>query len=183
MPRRSAVLAAKAAIISGLVLAAGTVAVLGSVLAGRLILPDHGFTAARGFPPLSLADGPTLRAAAGSVLYLGLIALLSLGIAALVRDSAVTIGVVLGVLYLLPIIAALIANPLWQHRIQRYTPMAGLKYPGHDRPAQSAHHAMGGPWCPRALGCRRAVVRRPGAAPARRVRAAAQQQRGLWRYA
>ena len=39
--------------------AAGTVAVLGSLLAGRLILPGHGFTAARGYPALSLAEGPT----------------------------------------------------------------------------------------------------------------------------
>jgi ABC-2 type transport system permease protein len=99
MPRRSAVLAAKAAIISGLVLTAATTAVSGSVLAGRLILPGNGFTAARGYPPLSLADGPTLRAAAGSVLYLALIALLSLGVATAVRDSATAIGVVLGLLY------------------------------------------------------------------------------------
>ncbi len=62
---------------------------LGSLLAGRLILPGHGFTAAHGYPPLSLGDGPVLRAAAGSVLYLALIALLSLGIATIVRDSAV----------------------------------------------------------------------------------------------
>ena len=44
MPRRAAVLAAKAAVVTGLVLAAGTVAVLGAVLAGRLILPGNGFT-------------------------------------------------------------------------------------------------------------------------------------------
>src|ERR1035437_4696865 len=80
-PRRSAVLAAKAVIVGGLVLAAGTFAVGGSVLAGRILLPGHGFTAARGFPLLSLAHGPTLRAAAGSVLYLALIALLRLGVA------------------------------------------------------------------------------------------------------
>ncbi|MEZ0077168.1 hypothetical protein [Planotetraspora sp. GP83] len=48
---------------------------LGSVLAGRLILPGNGFTPAHGYPPLALADGPTLRAAAGSVLYLALIRL------------------------------------------------------------------------------------------------------------
>ena len=110
MPRRSAVLAAKAVIVAGLVLAAATIAVGGSLLAGRVILPGHGFTAARGFPLLSLADGPTLRAAAGSVLYLALIALLSLGIATVVRDSAVAIGVVLGLLYLSPIIIAAVAG-------------------------------------------------------------------------
>ena len=65
---------------------------LGSVLAGRLILPGHGYTPANGYPALSLADGTVLRAAAGTVLYLALIALLSLGVATAVRDSAVAIG-------------------------------------------------------------------------------------------
>jgi ABC-2 type transport system permease protein len=68
-----------------------------------------------------------LRAAAGSVLYLALIALLSLGAAAVVRDSAAATGAVLGLVYP-PIIAAVLAsNPHWQHRIDRYAPMnAGL---------------------------------------------------------
>lgn len=45
-----------------------------------------------------------LCATLGSALYLGLIALLSLGIATMVRDSAVAIGTVLGLLYLFPIV-------------------------------------------------------------------------------
>jgi ABC-2 type transport system permease protein len=127
MPRRSAVLAAKAFLLATLVLAAGAIAVGGSVLAGRILLPGHGFTAARGFPLESLADGPTLRAAAGSVLYLVLIALLSLGIATLIRDSAAAIGVVLGLLYLSPIILGVVSDPVWSHRLERYAPMsAGL---------------------------------------------------------
>jgi ABC-2 type transport system permease protein len=128
MPRRSAVLAAKAVLVAGLVLAAGTIAVGGSLLAGRVILPGHGFIPARGFPLESLADGPTLRAAAGSVLYLALIALLSLGIATVVRDSAVAIGIVLGLLYLSPIILSVVSgDPVWFHRLERYAPMnAGL---------------------------------------------------------
>ena len=128
MPRRPAMLAAKAVVLVGLVLAAGAVAVAGSVLAGRVILPGHGFTAARSFPPLSPGDGLVLRAAAGSVLYLALIALLSLGIATIIRDAAAAIGVVLGLLYLPPLIAAVLAsNPQWQHQIERYAPMnAGL---------------------------------------------------------
>ena len=127
MPRRSAVLAAKAVIVGGLVLAAGAIAVGGSLLAGRILLPGHGFTAARGFPLLSLAHGPTLRAAAGSVLYLALIALLSLGIATMVRDAAVATGVVLGLLYLSPVILSVVNDPVWSHRFERYAPMnAGL---------------------------------------------------------
>jgi ABC-2 type transport system permease protein len=127
MPRRTTVLAAKAATLTGLVLAAGTIAVLGSVLAGQLILPGHGFTAAHGFPPLSLADGPMLRAAAGSVLYLALIALLSLGAATAVRESAVAVGVVLGLLYLFPIVAAVVTDPHWRRHLEQIGPMsAGL---------------------------------------------------------
>jgi ABC-2 type transport system permease protein len=110
------------------VLAAGTVAVLGSVLAGHFILPGNGFTGAHGSLPLSLHAGPTLRAAAGSVLYLALIALLCLGLATALRDSGLSIAVVLALLYIVPIIADLgTLDPVWQHRLQRYGPMtAGL---------------------------------------------------------
>ncbi len=128
MPRRWAVLAAKAILLGATVLVAGALGVAGSLLAGRLLLPGHGFTVARGFAPLSLADGPTLRAAGGSVLYLALIALLSLGLATAVRESAVAVGTVLGLLYLSPIIIAVVAaDPVWTHRLERYAPMtAGL---------------------------------------------------------
>jgi ABC-2 type transport system permease protein len=127
MPRRATVLAAKAAVLSGLVLAAGTIAVLASMLAGRLILPGNGFTAAHGYQPLTLTHGPVLRAAAGSVLYLALVALLSLGVATAVRDSATAIGVVLGLLYLFPIVAAVVADPHWYRHLQQLGPMtAGL---------------------------------------------------------
>jgi ABC-2 type transport system permease protein len=127
IPRRPTMLAAKAAVLSALVLAAGTIAVLGCVLAGRLILPAGGFTAAHGYPFLSLGSGPTLRAAAGSVLYLTLIALLSLGIATAVRDSAIAIGLVLGLLYLFPIFAHLVTSPHLERHLEQIGPMtAGL---------------------------------------------------------
>jgi ABC-2 type transport system permease protein len=126
MPRRITVLGAKASVATGLVLVAGPFAVLGSLVAGELILPGHGFTAARGFSDLSLAYGPTVRAAVGSVLYLGLIAMLSMGIAAVIRDSAASIGLVLGLLYLFPVMTAFIGNQTWHNRLERYTPMAGL---------------------------------------------------------
>src|ERR1019366_7837838 len=67
------------------------------------------------------------RAAAGSVLYLVLIALLSLGVAAAVRSSAAAIGIVLGLLYLFPIIAPVVPYPHWQRHLQQLAPMtAGL---------------------------------------------------------
>jgi ABC-2 type transport system permease protein len=127
IPGRATMLTAKAAIATGLVLAAGTIAVLGSVMAGRLILSGHGFTPAHGYPPLSPGDGPVLRAAVGSVLYLALIALLSLGIATIIRDPGPAIGTVLGLLYLAPILAAVVHSPHWHNIIERYAPMnAGL---------------------------------------------------------
>ena len=126
-PRRPALLTAKAAVVSGVALVAGTVAVGGSLLAGRLILPGKGFTPAHGYSLLSLAHEPTLRAAAGSVLYLVLIALLSLGVGAALRDSAAAIGGVLALLYLFPIIAAFVGDPDWQRRLQQIGPTtAGL---------------------------------------------------------
>jgi ABC-2 type transport system permease protein len=127
MPRRQTVLAAKAALAGGLVLVAGAVAVLASVLAARLILPGRGFTPANGYQLLSPGNGPDLRAACGSVLYLALIALLSLGVATAVRDSAVAIGTVLALLYLIPIVAAVVSNHHWQRHLEQISPMtAGL---------------------------------------------------------
>jgi ABC-2 type transport system permease protein len=127
MPHRTTVLAAKAIVITALVLAAGSFAVLASVLAGRLLLSGNGFTPAHGYPLLSLAEASTLRAASGSVLYLALIALLSLGIAVVLRDSATAVGVVLALLYLFPIIAAAVSNVHWYRHLQQIGPMtAGL---------------------------------------------------------
>ncbi len=119
MPRRISVLTAKAAVATGLVLAAGTVASAGSVLAGQLILPGHGLAG----PPLSLENGADLRAALGSALYLALIALLALGVATAVRDSAAAIGIVLGLLYLFPILAATVTDPAWHRHLQQIGPM------------------------------------------------------------
>lgn len=144
MPRRAELLAAKAAVMTGLVLAAGTAAVAGCLLAGRLLLPGHGFTPARGFPLLSLGDAAALRAFAGSVLYLGLIGLLSIGLSVLTRDPGAAIGTVLGLLYLAPIIAAFLGgSPVWQHRVERFAPaMAGLAI----QDTTGLHGLPVGPW-------------------------------------
>jgi ABC-2 type transport system permease protein len=119
MPRRSTVLVAKAAVVGAVTLVAGAVAVAGCLLVGRLVLPAGGH---------ALAGGPTaLRAAAGSVLYLVLVAWLSLGVAAVVRGSAAAIGTVLGLLYVTPVLAEAVGVPTWQHRLQQVGPMtAGL---------------------------------------------------------
>jgi ABC-2 type transport system permease protein len=94
-------------------------------LAGRLALPRHGFTPAHGYA--SLTSATDFRAAVGAVLYLTLIALLSLGLAAAVRDSAAAIGLVLGVLYLFPVAAAVVSNPALARHLDQIGPLpAGL---------------------------------------------------------
>jgi ABC-2 type transport system permease protein len=125
IPRRL-VLAAKATNVAGLAFVAGLVAVAGCLVAGRLMLPAGGLNPAHGYALVSLSHGPTQRAAVGSVLYLVLIALLSLGVATAIRDTAVSIGAVLGLLYVPPILAQAVGDPLRRH-LQQIAPMtAGL---------------------------------------------------------
>jgi ABC-2 type transport system permease protein len=128
MPRRAVMLTAKAIVITTLTLAVGSLAALGSLLAGRLILPGQGYTPAHGYPDLALTDPAALRATAGTVLYLALIALLSLGIATAVRDAATAIGTVLGLLYLFPVLGLAVTSPGWHQHLQQIAPMtAGLE--------------------------------------------------------
>jgi ABC-2 type transport system permease protein len=127
-PRRWLVLAAKTAVVGTVTLATGAVAVLASVLAGRLLLDRHGIDPAHGYQALSLANGTVLRAAAGAVLYLALIALLGLGVATAVRDSAVSIGVVLGLLYLFPIVASVVGDAAWRRHLDQISPMTAGMY-------------------------------------------------------
>ena len=125
MPRRLTWFFAKAMVLTGPVLTGAALAVAGAALAGRLILPGHGFTPAHGYA--SLTSATDFRAAAGAVMYLTLVALLSLGLAAAVRDSAAAIGLVLGVLYLFPLAAALVSNPHLTRHLDQIGPLpAGL---------------------------------------------------------
>ncbi|MFD0902304.1 ABC transporter permease [Actinomadura sediminis] len=127
VPRRGLVLAAKAAVVAVLVAAAGAAGVAGSLAAGRFVLPRNGFTAAAGHPPLSVLDGATARAAAGSVLYLVLVALLGLGAAAAARGTAGGVTGVLGLLWAAPVVVPLLGDDRWQERLERFAPMpAGL---------------------------------------------------------
>jgi ABC-2 type transport system permease protein len=119
-PRRMTVLAAKASVLAAVVAGAAALAVAGSLVVARMILPGHGI-------PLPLGDAPVLRAAAGSVLYLVLIAGLALGIATVVRDSATAIGIVLALLYAYPMVIRVVSDPAWLRRLERLGPTtAGL---------------------------------------------------------
>lgn len=142
-PCRLSVLAAKATNLAGLTLVAGAIAVAGCLLGGRILLPGAGLGPSHGYALVSLAHDATLRAAVGSVIYLVLIALLSLGIAAAIRETALAIGGVLGLLYLLPIAAQVISDPRWHRLLERIAPMtAGLAVEATINP----HAQPSGPW-------------------------------------
>lgn len=120
IPDRLRVLTAKAVLLAGITTAAAVPAVGGSLLAARSILPTGGHKLAH--PGISLTDGATARAAIGAVLYLVAIALLSLGLAFLLRDTAGALTTALGLLYVFPLIAGFVNSPTWQDNIRKFGP-------------------------------------------------------------
>lgn len=116
IPGRLTLLGAKAIVLAVVIIAAALPAVTGSLLSGHAVLNG-----------LSLDDGAVWRAAFGSVLYLTLIALMSLGIGTAVRSSAAAIGIVLGLLYVFPIVTQAASDPVWQRHLLQIGPTtAGL---------------------------------------------------------
>ncbi|MEU0809151.1 hypothetical protein [Streptomyces sp. NPDC005970] len=121
-PGRTGVLAAKAAVVAAAVLGAGAPGVLGSLLAGRAVLAGQGHGAA------ALSDPAVWRAAAGTLLYLALVALLGAGVAAVLRHAGVAVGATAAMLYG-PFLATKVV-PMSTHAlhvVQKVSPMsAGL---------------------------------------------------------
>ncbi|MER7250646.1 hypothetical protein [Kribbella sp. NPDC000426] len=72
----------------------------------------------------AVASFSLLLAGPRAVVYLVLIAMLSLGIAAVLRDSAVAIGAVLGLLYLPPILTTLVADAHLRRLVNQIAPMS-----------------------------------------------------------
>lgn len=124
-PRRHEVLAAKSAIVGGLVLCAGVLGAVAAFYVGQAILHSNGYTAENGYAPASLGDADTLRMVAVAAVYPMLLVVLSLGIAAIVRSTATAISVLLGALLLPWIVGGLLPERLG-HAIQSGSPMAGI---------------------------------------------------------
>lgn len=139
-PRRTTVFAAKVTVVAAAVLAAAVPGVVLSFLVGRAVLSAQGFTAATGHAQLPITDHAVQRAVIGTVVYLSLVGLLSVGIAAIVRHTASALVICTTVLYgtyLVTLIVPMSTHAL--HQVQRYTPMtAGLA-------VQSTIAGAGGP--------------------------------------
>nr|BFE58865.1 ABC transporter permease subunit [Dactylosporangium thailandense] len=107
VPGRTRLLAAKALVLLATTSVAAVAGVAGSVLAGRALLPAHAFV---------------WRPVVGSVLYLELVALLGLGLAAAVRSPAGAAGIVLALLYAWPIVARAVTDKAWSRRLDQLGP-------------------------------------------------------------
>jgi ABC-2 type transport system permease protein len=103
-PRRRTVLVAKTAVVSAVVLAVGLATSAACFQVGQWILRGNGFNYEGGYPAVTLADGDALRAVLLSGAYLGLLAVFSVGVGAIVRHTAGAITIVLAVV-LAPVIA------------------------------------------------------------------------------
>jgi len=106
VPARLVAFTAKALAVTAAVLPAAALAVAASLAASRAPLPP----------------GPSLRAGGGTVVYLVLVALLALGVAATIRRTAPALSTVLGLLYMAPIAAQFVTDDRWRTLIERATP-------------------------------------------------------------
>jgi ABC-2 type transport system permease protein len=98
-PRRPLVLAAKAAVLGVVMLAAGEILAVAAFLAGQAALPAPAPRAALGQPGV-------LRAVLMAGAYPALIALIGLGLGAVIRHTAGAICAIVAVLFLLPLLIA-----------------------------------------------------------------------------
>lgn len=103
-PRRRTVLAMKAVVVAGIVLAVGLATGAACFQVGQWLLREGGFNYEGGYPAVTLADGDAVRAVVLSGVYLGLLALFSLGVGAIARHTAAGITIVLAAV-LAPVIA------------------------------------------------------------------------------
>ena len=103
-PRRRTVLSAKTVVVGAVVLVLGLATSAACFQIGQWFLRGNGFNYDGGYPAVTLADHEALRAVLGTGVYLGLVAVFSLGVGAVLRHTAGAITVVLAAL-LAPVIA------------------------------------------------------------------------------
>jgi ABC-2 type transport system permease protein len=112
MPRRSVVIGAKALVFTVVALVLSLVISFVSFFLGQALLGGHS---------ASLSHPGTMRAIVGTAIYVTLCGLLALGVGCILRHTAGTITLVMGVLFVLPIIVALFPSS-WHDAITRWLP-------------------------------------------------------------
>ena len=141
-PRRWATVTSKSALVGALVLLTALLASAVSFVLGQSLLRENGFNYQGGYDPVTLTDGPALRAVVGTALYLTALALLALAIAAIVRHTATAISLVLGLVFV-PIIVAGVLPEDAGDLVQKLTPTAGLAV---QQTVERPDNIPTGPW-------------------------------------
>ena len=100
-PRRGAVLAAKAVVLSGTLVVAGTVTAFAGYFGGNFFLEREGIG-------LALSDDGVLRSMFGSGLYLAGLGLLAAAVGLLVRHTAAALSIVLALVFVVGTMAFLL---------------------------------------------------------------------------
>jgi hypothetical protein len=114
VPRRSRLLAAKAAVLALITLVVGEAVSFASFFVSQAVFATKDLD-------VSLGDPGVLRAVLGGGLYLTLVALISLGVGAILRHTAGAITAVLGALFVLPIFGAFLPGD-WGRTVQKLLP-------------------------------------------------------------
>lgn len=115
VPRRRIVLAAKAVVFAAAALVVGTVSSFAAYGAFDAIVTDPALRS-------SVGDPGVLRAVTGGGLYLAVLGLLGLGLGGIIRSTAGAVSVLLGLLFVPPILLELLPNT-WRVTIGPYLPM------------------------------------------------------------
>ena len=144
-PRRGLVLAAKAVVVGGAAFAAGLVGAVALYLLG-VARDRHDFVPAKGLPPVpSLSDSSALRAVVGTALFLGVLAVFSLAVGAILRRTAAAITLIAG-LVPLPYLFSQLIPAESANALVRITPAAGLAIQQTIRVSQTGDPVAIRPW-------------------------------------
>jgi len=115
VPRRPLLLAAKAAVLGAVALVAGEILAFATFAVGELVLRSPA-------PHATLGQPGVLRAVLMGGAYPALIALIALGLGAIIRHTAGAISAVVGILFVLPLILLPFGTSI-QNSAGRFLPM------------------------------------------------------------
>ncbi|HEX6475628.1 MAG TPA: ABC transporter permease [Acidimicrobiales bacterium] len=130
VPNRRLVLGAKAAVLAAVVLVVGEVVSFSSFFLGQAILSGSA-------PSAGIGDPGVLQAVVGGGLYLGVLALLGLGIATIVRHTAGAISSFVGIVLIAPLIVQALPSSVGD-TVGKYLPvnighaLTSVQTPAHD---------------------------------------------------
>jgi ABC-2 type transport system permease protein len=116
-PRRHRLLAAKVVVAAAVAVVAGQVLMFAAFFTGQAVLSGQGV------PHAAIGDPGVFPAVTGGGLYLAAIALLAVGLGALLRATAGALAVLVGIVFLVPAVAGLF--PAWLQGIFFYWPTLG----------------------------------------------------------